>query len=228
MLSKNFLILAYICLMFLSAIFFLYLSKKRHKIPLYYYFIHFFIVLWSGLMYLNIYFKSPIASYAYYADWIFTTPLIILALALTAMSKQDIKIELIALAMGLQAATILLGLLAQLQTGVAKYFFFFMGCLTMLGMFYIFLKPINDMAKKYDHVFHRYKILLNFVLVFWVAYPVIWLLGTPGTSYFSEYLTTTFFVILPFFCKSIFGFLDLFLLNQIYNNSIAYSKKKRT
>lgn len=54
-----------------------------------------------------------------------------------------------------------------------------------------------------------------YVILFWIAYPVIWILGTPGFKVLSASTTQALFIILPILCKAGFGFLDLYLLNNL-------------
>lgn len=115
--SKHSLIVFYIGVMALSALGFIIMRRKQGtQVPLYFYMIHFAIVCWSGLMYLNILFNTPLRDYAWYADWIVSTPLIVLALGLSAMYyMQEKRWDLIWAVMGFQAVTIITGVLAQLS-----------------------------------------------------------------------------------------------------------------
>lgn len=71
---------------------FFYLSRKPKGVPLYEYFLAITIPLWSGAAYLSIAFGQGVLKqsdhkiyFARYLDWVVTTPLLLLALAFTAM-----------------------------------------------------------------------------------------------------------------------------------------------
>lgn len=226
-LPRNELILYYTAIMAVSALFFLILKKVWHKqVPSYFFLIHTAIVSWSGLMYFNIYFNTPLKDYAWYLDWIVSTPLIILALGLSAMLiETKKKWDAITMAMGLQAITIVTGVLAQLSaSNSAKLTFFIAGNVAMVGVFYYVWFVFMAKARKHDYdLYLKYRILAIYLIVFWVAYPAVWILGTPGYNYISEQTTTLLFVVLPILCKSGFGLLDLYLLKKVNVKKTAYA-----
>jgi bacteriorhodopsin len=94
----------YIVGMAIGALYFIALSRNPHGVPKYEYLIATFIPIWSGLAYLSmvlpqddleqgkIAIAGQITHYARYVDWIISTPLLLLALSLTAMhylAKKD-------------------------------------------------------------------------------------------------------------------------------------------
>lgn len=226
-LPRNDIILFYIMVMAASALFFLYLKKLWQKqVPSYFFLIHTAIVLWSGLMYCNIYFNTVLKDYAWYLDWIVSTPLIILALGLSAMlNEPKKKWDAITMAMGLQAVTIVTGVLGQLANNKSALLTFFIaGNVAMLGVFYYVWFVFMAIARKHDYnLYLKYRTLAIYLITFWVAYPTVWILGTPGYNYMSEQTTTLLFVVLPILCKSGFGLLDLYLLKKVQVKKTVYA-----
>lgn len=224
------LVTGYIFIMFFSGMSFLWLrSVWQNRVPLHFYLIHFFIVTWSGFMYMNLIFKTPLSEFTWYADWVVSTPLIVLALGLTACyEKLQKPKDLLAALMGLQALTIIPGAFAQMaETQSGMLMFYSIGWIAMFGVFYLIWGPFMKIAEQSGpRIYLKYKTLAYFVILFWVTYPLIWILGTPGLKIISDYTTTVMFIVLPILCKSGFGFLDLYLLNKIDQEEQKIQNKK--
>ena len=97
----------YVVVMAIGAITFIVMSRDPRGVPQYEYLIATFIPVWSGLAYLSlaldqakIVVDGQITHYARYLDWVVTTPLLLLALALTAMHHTKKHKTLIAALMG--------------------------------------------------------------------------------------------------------------------------------
>jgi bacteriorhodopsin len=51
--------------------------------------------------------------------------------------------------------------------------------------------------------------------VFFALYPAVWYVGIPGPlNLLNAFETSVAFVILPFFCKQVYGFLDMYLIHR--------------
>ncbi len=210
--------LFYITTLFSSAFYFLYLrSIWKQRVPEIFFWLHFFIVSWSALMYCNLLFDTPLKPFAWYCDWIISTPLIMLAIALTAMYPlKHLNISLIFAIMSTQVIIILTGYLAQIApTSIGLISFFIIGNVFMLLIFYLIYGPLMQIAKTNKLLYTKYRALAMLLMIFWISYPTIWIIGTPGFGLFSDFTTNVFFVILPILCKPVFGIIDLFLLKSI-------------
>lgn len=213
-------VIAYILTAIVSGLAFLWLGKKYEKnVPWKFPIIHFFIVMWSALMYLNFIYETPLSNYAWYMDWIISTPLIVAALTLSALyNSKKPKYYLLAAVMGLQAMLILAGALAQATpTALGTQVFFWFSVMLMFGVFYLIFKPIRAEAKKTSPMLgKKFDYLGIYVIVFWLTYPTVWyfsdVVGIAGGL--GAFETSLLFVVLPFMCKQAFGFLDLYLLNK--------------
>lgn len=218
---SQFTAMVYCSVMALSALGF-YGMRKIYgtAVPLMFYFIHSTIVLWSGLMYVHFIYSTSFAPFVYYMDWIVSTPLIVLALGLTAMIKtQKKEWSYVFMLVVLQVMIIITGLFAQVigpnQAGLA---FFALGNIAMLGVFYLVWGPFMHIAyESGSDLYKKYRMLGLLVIVFWLSYPAIWIMGTPGLQVLSPFVTQLFFTVLPILCKAGFGFLDLYLLNTLDN-----------
>ena len=216
------LIQAYIASAVLSAFAFLYLGKKwSDRVPMRYVIMHVFIVTWSGLMYLNFLdgFETVISDYAWYMDWMISTPLIVAALGLTAYyTAESIDWSLIGALAGAQAMIPVAGLLAQsAETTAASMTFYAFGFALMLGVFYLIYVPVMNAARENSSlIYQKYKLQGLYIIVLWLSYPTVWLLGSPGPlGTLGAAETSALFVVLPFLCKQAFGFLDLYFINEL-------------
>lgn len=93
----------YTASMAFGALYFVSLSRKPRGVPQYEYLVAIFIPVWSGLAYMamalnqgKVGVAEQITHYARYIDWVVTTPLLLLALAWTAMQFIPKDIILIA------------------------------------------------------------------------------------------------------------------------------------
>ncbi|MBC5991947.1 bacteriorhodopsin [Pontibacter sp. SD6] len=113
---------AYVAIMLVSGIAFYLLSKNPKDVPYYKYTIHIFIVTWSALAYTALALNQGTIEvggqqvhFARYLDWVITTPLLLLSLALTGKLITRKEGWLIGTMMGTQAIMILTGLVADLS-----------------------------------------------------------------------------------------------------------------
>ena len=212
----------YVATLSASALLFLYLRTLwAKKVPEIFFWIHFIIVSWSALMYLNLVFSSPLAPFTHYMDWIVSTPLIMLALAFTAMYPlAKIEWSVIFPLLTIQAMVVITGALAQISNNPAGMLWFFsIGNVLMGIIFYLVFGPIMNIAKSNKEIFPKYKILAKLFAAFWVSYPIAWIIGTPGYGLISPYMTNILFIVLPILCKPVFGIVDLYLIKTIKETS---------
>lgn len=206
----------YIISAFLSAVAFIGLYRYWDgAVPLRYHLIHFFVVTWSGMMYLNFLGDSILTDVAWYLDWMLSTPLILTALALTAMHReQELDYELLGAIIGLQFMVIVSGVVSQL-TG--QVYAFWIGTVLLVGVVYLLWGPLRTIAEDGGAVLGKhYTMLTAYISVLFFLYPLVWYIGEPGPMTVLEAPQTTLaFVVLPFLCKQLFGFLDLYLLKKV-------------
>lgn len=210
-------LMAYIATAFLSGLLYLFLRRVWwDNVPLKFPLIHFFIVTWSGIMYLNFLNGTPFSDFGWYMDWMISTPLILLALGLTAMHGRETRWDLLSALMGLQFMLVITGIISQASGATYGYW---VGNALLLGVFYLVWGPLRDMAKETSDVLARsYTTLAGYISVFFVLYPTVWYLSETiypsGPAMLGAFETSVAFVILPFFCKQVYGFLDMYLIHE--------------
>jgi len=206
---------AYIATAFLSGLLYLYLSRVWwDNVPLKFPIVHFFIVTWSGIMYLNFLNESLFSSFAWYMDWLISTPLIVLALGMTALHHADKNhYDLLGMLMGLQFMLVVTGIISQSTGATLAYW---VGNALLLGVIYLLWFPFREIAEQgSERLAKSYKTLAAYISIFFVLYPAAWYLGTPGPmEVLSDFQTSLAFVVLPFFCKQVYGFLDLYMIHH--------------
>jgi bacteriorhodopsin len=145
--------------------------------------------------------------WARYADWLFTTPLLLLDIGLLAgASNRDIGALV-----GLDAFMIVTGLAATLmKVVVARYAFWTISTIAMLLLLYYLYAVFSEAAADLDEdAKGTFNVLRNLILVAWAVYPVVWLVGTEGAGIVNLYVETLLFMILDVTAKVGFGFILL-------------------
>lgn len=199
------------------------MSKNPKKVPKIDYFLAFFIPLWSALAYMSIAIgqgfitiSNKITFFARYIDWIVTTPMLLLSLALTAMYyvKKDLAILI-----GLCSADIIMvlcGLLGDLSTTNIKYAWFLIGMIAFFVVIWLIWFPLKKIASTQSpQLYKLYKFLLLYLTIFWIGYPTGWILGPSGIGILSQKIDTYIFIILPIFSKVGFGILNISGLKKL-------------
>jgi bacteriorhodopsin len=147
--------------------------------------------------------------WARYADWLFTTPLLLLDLALLAGASRNT----IATLVGLDVAMIVTGLVGALATEGAAMRIAWWGisCGFFVALLYILVSTLSqNAAEKSGDVAALFSTLRNLVIVLWTAYPIVWIIGTEGTlGLIPLGVETAAFMVLDLAAKVGFGFILL-------------------
>ena len=149
-----------------------------------------------------------------------STPLLLLALAFTAMyyvPKEKRSVTLLASLAGADIVMILCGLLADLsENSTARLTWFLCGVGAFVAVVYLIWGPLRRIAQEGGpELAAGYSRLTAFLSVLWVCYPTIWALGPSGLSVLGQTLETALFVVVPFLSKVGFSILDLNFLRQL-------------
>lgn len=210
--------LLYVVGMAVGALYFWTLSRRPKGVPQHEYLIAIFIPVWSGLAYTamamgqgKVEIAGQMTHYARYIDWIVTTPLLLLALSLTAMQFIKKDWVLISALMGTQVIVVVTGLLADLsEPSWARSLWYICGVVAFLIVLQGIWGPLRAKSKLQEPALSKlYDRLLIYFTVFWVAYPVVWILGPSGFGFIDQTADTALFCLLPFFSKVGFSVLDL-------------------
>ncbi|MFC7129996.1 bacteriorhodopsin [Haloferax chudinovii] len=147
--------------------------------------------------------------WARYADWLFTTPLLLLDLALLAKATRNTTYTLV----GLDVIMIVTGVVGALVTSSPALRIVWWGISTaaLVFLLYFLVGALREAASRQtDSVRRLTTRLRNMLIVLWVAYPVVWILGTEGTiGVLPLYWETAAFMVLDLTAKVGFGFVLL-------------------
>lgn len=145
--------------------------------------------------------------YARYADWLFTTPLLLLDLALLAKVDRVTTGTLI----GVDALMIVTGLIGALsETMLARYTWWLFSTIAFLFVLYYLLTSLRSAAKRRsEEVQSTFNTLTALVAVLWTAYPILWIVGTEGAGVVGLGVETLAFMVLDVTAKVGFGFVLL-------------------
>lgn len=149
-----------------------------------------------------------------YIDWVFTTPLLLVGLIGVGMAHSSREAgrsrgSIIGAAIGADVLMIVTGLLGSLSLSNGhKYTWFAISCVFFLIVLGVIWGPVRAAAAAQGPaVAGLYNRLLGTLTALWFIYPVLWLLGTEGTSSISLSSEVVVFTIIDLTAKVGFGLL---------------------
>jgi bacteriorhodopsin len=152
---------------------------------------------------------------ARYADWLLTTPLLLLGLLMIGLpilgGRGDTRSRtaLVAGVIGADALMILTGLFAALSADeTVRYTWYAISCGAFLAVLWLLFGPVRAEARAAGGgTFALYDRLTKTLTALWFVYPVLWLLGTEGTGTISLGAEIAVFAVVDLAAKVGFGLL---------------------
>ena len=144
-----------------------------------------------------------------YADWLFTTPLLLLDLALLAKASRNTIYTLVGLDV-LMIGTGVVGALAA-SSALIRIVWWAISTVFLLFLLYFLIRALNEAATRQTPEVRKLTTTLrNMLIALWLAYPLVWILGTEGTiGILPLYWETAVFMTLDLTAKVGFGFVLL-------------------
>jgi bacteriorhodopsin len=222
----------YVACMAGGALLFFRWSRQPKGVPHYEYTIAMVIPIWSGLAYTamalgqgSLIVDGREVYVARYVDWIVTTPLLLWALASTAMFYRRLDKALIGGLMFTDAVMILSGLAADLtQDPPIKWFWYSIGCICLAIILWITWGPLRRIAHDQPHGLGKaYTKAAAYLSLLWLGYPLVWALGPSGLGILDSATDTMLFVFLPILSKVGFSILDLHELRKLGSREPSHS-----
>ena len=148
--------------------------------------------------------------FARYIDWLITTPLLLLDLALVALPRYPGRSALIGILIGSDAYMIVTGFVASYIRSDYRWAWFGFSCVAFLGILYIIGTPLRTGASQRDaQVTQLFTTLAGILVVLWFCYPIVWALGQEGFGVISPLWEAILYGILDVCAKVGFGFVLL-------------------
>lgn len=145
--------------------------------------------------------------YARYIDWAFTTPLLLLPLALLAIHSRVRHLGLVA---GLLLADLMM-IVTALFFGLSvvpwiKWTWFLVSCGAFAAVYWVMWVPLRQQAAlERADVQGSYRTNALILSVLWLVYPIILFFGTDGLGLFSETVSVALIAIIDFVSKVFYG-----------------------
>ncbi|NIC00033.1 bacteriorhodopsin [Halobacterium sp. R2-5] len=161
---------------------------------------------------------------ARYADWLATTPLLVLYLAMLSRPSRRAYVALVAVDVVVIAA----GVGAALVPAPEKWAFYAVGCVAYAGLLYGLLYTLpaalgGDADPRVDATFTT---LRNLTVVLWTLYPVVWVLAPTGVGVLQPEMEAIVVVYLDFISKV--GFVAFAVLGADAIDRVAAPASERS
>lgn len=150
-----------------------------------------------------------------YIDWLVTTPLLLFDIALLAGADRNT----IATLVGLDIYMIVTGLIASFAaTEVYRYVWWAVSTGAFLYLLYIVFVDLPKFADQNlgSDLMGTFSTLKNMLAILWLAYPVVWIIGTEGAGLVGLGIETLIFGFLDVTAKVAFGYI---LVNGIVTSA---------
>lgn len=184
---------AYVALMFIGVIGIQLTSGRSTRLDR----IHQGVLFWSGLIYTGFVFDVVlIENTGWYLDWIVSTQLMLLAVLVSSGTRDARKILL---TLGSQVVVIVTGLVTEV-TGDLLWF----GVGSVFALFVLYQLWSVDWPSA-----GQKRWLFGWIAFFWILYPALWLVGTPGYGVVSPETTSILFLVVPAISKIGLAVVDL-------------------
>lgn len=144
--------------------------------------------------------------WARYTDWLITTPLLLLDLALLARMRFNLILSLILA----DVFMIVTGLIAALSPGNLRYLWWTVSTGAFVAILAILLGQLSIVGReRAPEVAGLFRTLALLTVVLWTAYPIVWLLGTEGFGTLGVDVEVLVFMVLDLSAKVGFGLILL-------------------
>lgn len=171
-----------------------------------------FICLWAAAMYLTMILGETVIRPATglqdavylgrYIDWVVTTPLLLLELGVIA----GLRPKLIAGVIGADIFMIVTGAIATLEGRPENFLWWIISTGSFLAILASLLTEFSASARRRNgKVNSLFQNLRNILIVLWIAYPIVWLLGAEGFRVINVGWETLCYAVLDLCAKVGFG-----------------------
>lgn len=162
-------------------------------------------------------FNGKTVQAARYADWVITTPLLLLGLlavglpTVLKLKNLNYRLGLIIGILGLDVYMIATGFLAVLAKSRNAYVWYGISCLAFIAITVLLFSEVKKLSLHNGgkNVAALYMRLTYFLTVVWIFYPIVWYFGNDGMGTFSFTTENALYAILDVTAKVGFGLLTI-------------------
>ncbi|GHO81724.1 rhodopsin [Ktedonobacter sp. SOSP1-85] len=205
-------------LMILCTLVFTYRSFRARTEIKHFYYLTALITLIAATLYMTmasgyggIGLNGKVILFGRYIDWVITTPLLLMNLALIALPRNfPSRLAVIGTMIAADVYMIVSGLGASLIRSNFRWAFFAVSCAGFLAVLYFIVVKLTPEANvRSGPVQRHYSTLAIMLIALWVCYPIVWILGTEGFGVISLLPEVILYAILDILAKGAFGFVLL-------------------
>jgi bacteriorhodopsin len=186
-------------------------AAQRRKEGMEFALVSFFITLWAAALYLTMILGETVLRdfngqsevfVGRYIDWVVTTPLLLLDLGVIAGARP----KLIAGVIGADIFMIVTGLIAALEHSPNNYLWYIISSGAFIAILAALLTEFSATARRRNGKVNKlFQTLRNVLIVLWIGYPIVWILGPEGFRVLSTGVETACYAILDLCAKVGFG-----------------------
>lgn len=137
-----------------------------------------------------------------YMDWAITTPLILFSLARFGGVRGPILGGLLIT----NELMIITGLFAALSPPSAEYTWYIISCAFEIAVFVTLFGPVASAARhQHKSISNKFNQALYFFAAYYIAYPIVWILGEKGLGLYGVSVETFFIAILDVIAKVVYA-----------------------
>jgi bacteriorhodopsin len=166
--------------------------------------------------------------FARYADWTFTTPILLSSLVLLAFHERGKTGEVggyLTAIIVLDVIMIETGVISSLaEAPVVKWVWFLWSCVAFLGVLYMLWVPLRAMAVERGHALGTaYTKNVTFLTVIWFLYPIVFLIGPEGLKIITDPASVWAILIMDIVAKVIYAFYAASNLDKALNEHARHA-----
>ena len=149
--------------------------------------------------------------FARYADWTFTTPILLSSLVLLAFHERGKTGEVGGYLTSIIVLDVLMietGLISSMaETPVVRWVWFLWSCVAFLGVLYLLWVPLRKMAvERGNGLGSAYTKNVTFLTVIWFLYPLVFLIGPEGLKIITDPASVWAILIMDIVAKVVYAF----------------------
>lgn len=146
--------------------------------------------------------------FARYTDWVITTPILLISLAMMATDVLSRIKTLVCALIAADVYMIITGLVGNLSTAPYNYYWWVISMVAFFVVLGLIWKPLAAEAVNGPNP-GAFKTLATMLTVLWFCYPIVWLIGSSGASVISTAVESWLYLVLDVTAKVGFGFVAL-------------------